>query len=749
MPPSRNYYQLAVLRTMGSTRPDDRIDAVLAEFFKAQKQEFTPPRRLAGGISVIVVDDDHSLVNSFLIVQDAGLLSDTAMLRDAADKAGLDPARTLMIVPSILAPRLARNSQREMRGVVRRVVRLTDFLDGFLRPGKICAALNKAGVDEPNSPDGLLFEDDFIQPWANGEGNGRVKAMTHLVNGWAEGQTPRLCMLLAPAGYGKSKLTHILAKRLARRYEQNLETEEQPPLPMLIPFGQYRRSTSFTGLVLSALDKHGNNLLTIDAFRLLIARGRVLFILDGYDEMIESQPDTARGNIAEFVFNAGPGSRVLLTSRSVFYRNANDILGEVEDPLLAEADVEVLELQPFDRLQAKEFLRLKLEDPGDRSQKLERAQAIVDRDKNMEILGSPFFLAEFARLIRQDRWSMTDGEQRGSLEFLISTTFARERERQEHGFTDDEQRAFIETIAFDMLVTGVDAYSREDLELFSMEAVSDPEQLEQNGAKLWTHHFLHTANARDTPTGATMSHQVWRDYFQGSGLAARLSIDNRRAWEIVQARDLPEGVLRATTQALGKSADRVLANPAIRLTHRGVRNALRMALLVDRDTTADVRPLPPLLCDALEGCDLSELNFTGVDFHGVNLHRTKLSGCHFHGCDLRTARLDEAVLNRTTFSECHLDEGILKADLSSVTIDYQQYYGPQLRQLFPNHQWLGEAKDPLSTAEGEFRKYSERLLRERLKKFYPGGRLDECISWFAFMGVNSLLVSVLREEEQA
>ena len=707
----------------------DSIPEILVDFFTAQKKDFSAPRPLDDKLCAIVVDDDRSLVNSFLIVEDLDLLGQPAALRDIAARVGMDALRTEVIVPSATEFRVVRDCQRDMRGVVHRVVRLNDFLDGFLRPGKICRALLEDGEDKPNSPEGLLYEKDFIQPQALGRDIGSVSALTHLIGGWAQGESPRLCMLLAPAGYGKSKLTHMLAKRLARAYEQNRDAVRQFPLPFFIPFGQYRRSTSFTGLILSVLDQHGNSLLTVDAFRFLVGRGRVLFILDGYDELIESQPETARGNIAEFIANSGPGSRILLTSRSVFYRTSDNVVSEVGDPLLTETEVEVLELQPFSRVQAKEFLSKTLSDPHDRSRKLERAQEIIDRDKNMEILGSPFFLAEFAQMVQQNQWKMADIEQRGSLEFLISSTFERERLRQEHGLTDEEQRAFIEVMAFDMLVTGASGYSKEDLQLFGLEAVRDPEALSDTTFR--SHHFLHSEE--NQAAGITMSHQVWRDYFQGTSLAAHLVQGNSRAQEIIQTRDLPEGVLRATAQALGSPVEKIMDALSAKLTQRGVRNALRMALL-DNEMADESRQLPAALHSMLEACDLSELNFTRVDLRGVNLRRAKLAGCHFQNCDLRAANFEDVLLSRTTFSGCQLDEGILRAELSSVTVDNRQLFGPQIAQHFASRRSSAGAPEGPSGPDEAFRMYSERIMRERLRRFVRSGHLVEWISWVAFMG---------------
>ena len=75
---------------------------------------------------------------------------------------------------------------------------------------------------------------------------------------WARGKSPRMCVTgIARPGTAKSKITHILAKRLARHYSK---AELAPgrlcrfssPSELWTGFG------SFTGLVLEALNRFGN-----------------------------------------------------------------------------------------------------------------------------------------------------------------------------------------------------------------------------------------------------------------------------------------------------------------------------------------------------------------------------------------------------------------------------------------------------------------------------------------------------------
>lgn len=711
------------------------VAEVLGDFLTAQRLAVTGPERIDGATSRIATDDDYTLLNTFVAYEPDPAAVDAVPDRTALERANLDPSRTDMIVPDRLAGAVPRLHEA-VKGLVRRVVALSEFLDGHLRPMAVCEELTSAGGHDADT----LDTSHFIEQRAYVPGQGEVSAIRHLFQGWALGGSPRLCIVLAPAGHGKSMITRELAKRIARSYQQ-ASPASRPPVPILIPFGQYRRSTSFTGLILEALNRFGNTRLTIEAFQYLISLGRVLFILDGYDEMVEANPETARENITLFVQSAGPKSRILLTSRSTFYRTASDVVGQVSDPLLVESDVEVIDLRPFNRQEASHYLRRRLGDGPDPSRALERAQAILEHDDNLEILGSPIFLAEFATSVEKERWSIADIRRRGSLQFLVERTFQRERERQGHEYTDEQQRRFLEGIAFDLLTSGSTAYLREDLEIFVAEAVDD-DLAQANWTALVDHHFLLEDDRSGVPM-ITMRHQVWRDYFQGSALAARLHAENPQAQVEIGNRDLPEGVLRSTAGLIDGHVRRRLVARAAENGDKLIRNLLRMWLLRPEQGGRTPIPVPDDLRGLLAGRDLSGLPFTGVSFRGVDLSRSNLSGCYLKECDLTGVTFTATVLDRTALHRCEIPPEIADATVASVTIDDEPYFGPQLRDQFrpvATARAGTAAGAGAGTAGDDFAGWVLKVVRDRLGKFVKARMgennfaVDEAISWTAFMG---------------
>jgi hypothetical protein len=727
---------------------------LMGEFLVAQRLELFPPHHLAPGLAVIRADDDGALVNCYVTYEpspDTPPQDLAPLLREAR----YDPARTEIVLPDYLADQVP-GFLREIQGLARNVQPLSECLDGFLRPSRICAELAgpDEGDDEPhlsvNRSDPPMFEPtllsdrDWIPLDATVPHRGKVPAQQYLHNNWARGESPRLCIVTAPAGHGKSKVTHILARRLAENY-RTAPYGHRPPLPILIPFGKYPRGTSsFDGLVLRFMDTFGVAKLTAEAFRYLISLGRILFILDGYDEMVEASPDVAAENIAEFVRQAGLQSRILLTTRSTFYRTSSDVVGQIADPLLSEDEVEVIDLQPFNQGQAKQYVARRLGTQSDRTRAMERAQQIIDEEWNPDILGSPIFLSEFVSLVSRDRWSTTDVRERGFLEYLIERTFARERDRQHHDFTDQQQRRYLESIAFDLLTTDVVGYQRDDLEIFALEVAGD-EVLQQNWPTLWrglaSHYFLLPDDDSAERPVATMRHQVWRDYFQGSALGTQLNAGSERALSALTARDLPEGVLRSADARIGTQTWAMLARRVDSSSDKLIRNMLRMALL--RSTTKnEMLRVPPEIGRHLAGRDLSDTVFHDLFFDGSFAH-ANLTGCFFERCDLADASFARTLMNRTEFRDCRLPATeFAEADVASVTIDGEVFFGPQLaarRAAAPDHVVTADTKQ-IGEAGNDVRAWVTGILRGRLSKFTKarGGEayaiLDSSISWNAFMG---------------
>ena len=713
------------------------VTEVVAEFLvsqrqAAQKDDFGP------AVSVVRSNDEINLINTFLCVTDPSADRLAELVGQILRSSTVERARTLVVLPQV-DREIARRLERRVPEAAGRVRTLPDFLDSYLRPMEICEQL-VSGTSSYAAD--WLREDDFIDQSALSP-EGKVDAIRYLYRQWALGDTPRLCLVLAPAGHGKSKITHILAKRIARYYLDSFRDQQPsyPPVPILIPFGQLRTSTNFRGVILQSLETMGPPRVTIDAFQLLLRMGRVLFILDGYDEMLEAIPETARQNVAEFVQRAGEHSRILLTSRDAFYRTAADLIGDLSDPTLDGQEVQVVELQPFDHPQAREYLNKRLGARSGSNRLLERAQEALEDEDAFTVLRNPFFLSEFADSIEEQQWSKTDLRREGFLEFLLMRTFDRERKRQGHYFGDDVQRRFLEGIAWDMLLSGHAGYPRSDLEIFAAEALDELHMMEQDDwrsmwEKLASHHFLLADDSGRRLV--TIKHQVWREFFQGNSLVLRVRATEGQAFGQAAQREIPEGVLRTAAKAMGAADLQRVRTLATGGKDRLLRNAVRLHLHSQGRNGGERIRLSVHFPD-LAHRDLSAMNFVGVDFGGVDLRGANLLQTFLSGCDLRGAHLDGAQLNRTVLRECEFDQGLLTADSAALEVDGEIYYGPSIRDLFGQVDTVA-APAAAAGATDDLSVWVTDVLRDRLRRFVKqrpgegGPIIDESVSFVAFLG---------------
>ncbi len=87
-----------------------------------------------------------------------------------------------------------------------------------------------------------------------------------------------------------------------------------------------------------------------------------MLILDGFDELLEERPEEARRNLRELIETLEGRGKVVITARSTFFRTSEEVADFLEYSLGADL-VRVIELQPFDREQRKDFVQRYVSEP--------------------------------------------------------------------------------------------------------------------------------------------------------------------------------------------------------------------------------------------------------------------------------------------------------------------------------------------------------------------------------------------------
>ena len=248
---------------------------------------------------------------------------------------------------------------------------------------------------------------------------------------WVSGTGSRLWLVLGDYGTGKSTLVDRLAYELARNCENNPES----PIPVEINLRQFPNAISLESLIREHLETELRTVLNPEIVLHLLEAGRVVLLLDSFDEMGVAQAgrsvEEQFRQLARPTANPGRnprGNRVLITSRSHFFRDSSSAKRAVQggdglfeaDSALGKAarvfDATLDTLPVFTNEQIAEYLQKRLGMvEGDQARRF-----IEERYGMQDIASTPQLLdmivASLPDLIKQDEKVTT-----GSL-YLTYTT---------------------------------------------------------------------------------------------------------------------------------------------------------------------------------------------------------------------------------------------------------------------------------------------------------------------------------------
>lgn len=148
--------------------------------------------------------------------------------------------------------------------------------------------------------------DDKILKWAELDGNDRILT------------------ILGEFGAGKTTTSHFIFWQQSKRY-LNAPTHER--LPVLINLREFNKRFDMELLVERTVSQ-GRTLhqLSYESIARLNQRGRILWILDGFDEMaVRVTSQDMHHNFSEILKLSSPGSKLVLTCRTAFFKNREEV----------------------------------------------------------------------------------------------------------------------------------------------------------------------------------------------------------------------------------------------------------------------------------------------------------------------------------------------------------------------------------------------------------------------------------------
>jgi hypothetical protein len=511
-------------------------------------------------------------------------------------------------------------------------------------------------------------------------------ANSFILDNWTRRPGAQVLVLLAPAGHGKTALTKFIASTLLKGYRES----GSAPLPILIPFANYRRLVTFRALILEFFDDHRHP-IAMDTFNILLSSGRLLLILDGFDELCEQAGlATARENLRAFAEGISSGGKFVLTSRTIFYRTNIEGASLISD-VIDDGNVTLAELQPFDDVKQRRFLQ-KLS-PNERVV-TRILQVLKDVPLVKELAGSPFLLRELHDIFASSEHATYNGAGKTSdlYDWMLARLCERERERQNYDLSNDQQIEFLESVA-NWIFTDTPASTSTTLGLetgavqFMVEyifddvirAAADSDRKKAELIAKLTHHAILNAVGGQIDR-VQFIHHTWKDFLVSKQLDQKI----RRAmatrdWEEVantlSTRPLPEWVGAFLASALDEPTLKTLCQDAPRLRDpRIFPKILSIALAhaelleptdAERRAQAFLRVLGGY---TFKGKLLSSIRFSHLDLSGQPFAQAEIRDGQFLESTLRNASFRSSILTHVVFEACDLrGADFSQSKLSNVT----------------------------------------------------------------------------------
>ena len=526
----------------------------------------------------------------------------------------------------------------------------------------------------------------YIEPSVSEEVHGDSQPAAAMIDRWLSNADRTQLTLLGDVGTGKTFLSRVVAHRLAVKY---LESPHQSPLPVRIDLRNADRQFTLEGLVLSHLSKHGLSDVSFDIFKHALSKGRIVLILDGFDEMAARvTPQITARNFHELAAAAIGKSKVLLTCRTHYFRSrseeeevvfaTSDTFGsesarELYWDLIARRGFSIAYLRPFTVPQVEAYVeRVKgdgakpaiakireiynLMELCQRPMLLDMIVKSIDKIQTNNITAAELYRVFTDAWIHRDVWRdvLAPKEKINFLVGLARSLWADQATTIHH--------------------SRLTAYVKDELAA----AIHNPRQFVEIDNEVRTASFL----TRDDVGNYGFAHKSYREYFYARYLTEQLHGENAEC--LRGARISPE-VCGFVIQMVDIKAVNSLLERILTCAYRCEisENAL-LCLFALRRGLIDTALRTPLRVDLprhmhLEHAQLDHLNFDGANMpdaqmEGASLRETVMRGVSLDGADLRNADLENADCAGGQFHGARLDWAIMrfcnleKASITDATL---------------------------------------------------------------------------------
>lgn len=607
----------------------------------------------------------------------------------------------------------------------------TDYLASTIQGHRVCDELIKEADDF--IPEQRYVEQRMLP--------GNVRSADFLRD-WMQSNDTGLLVVLGQAGHGKSCLANHLSRRLANDHLKDARN----PVPFLLQLHRHRHVRRFDELVLTHLQDRGVHGFTSSAFAQLVNQGRVLPVLDGFDELAETGGlSVARETLRGLVDRINPSAKVLLTSRQAYFRHRGDLSLLGRDQVLS--NLETVELQPFDDTERATFLRSR----GLQKEQIRQVEEHVKKVGAEELLASPLVL----RILGDEVKEGTSFEGSTATDvFALSLRKICEREVPKGKFPwpPETQIEFLERVA-DLMheenayqLVNCDEWLSDIVQADVPKGLSRAKKQEEENARVvqFKNHAIVSAFSVDGFDAIEFPHPLYRDFFIANQFK-EASCSESRARSALRS-GLPEASARFLADLLSEAqlGDWIQRCTEWRESMRDIWACILFKCDVASKSDIDSRTRTFQSCLGAKRTfnyeTLSRLRFSLLRFEGFSFVGTDFTGCAFQSCQFTNCSFNGARLGGCQMYGCSADEqtgevleslGIQRGAVQKrflrapvVHLESQdpvrelveKFFSRFIRKELGSHQRTSKVRSMTAGLGGEERKFTERELIPEMKK---------------------------------
>lgn len=440
------------------------------------------------------------------------------------------------------------------------------------------------------------------------------------IDDWLDSRDKHHISVLGDFGTGKTWLCWFYAHAQLERYRRRPVRER---IPLLISLREYQRVANVEALFARFCERHGIPHVSFELFRELNARGRLLIVLDGFDEMgrhVDDQKISENfSSLARFVTD---NSKVILTCRTPYFRRLLEERQWFQDP---RAQFDVVYLEEFDAYRIAQALEKRVGD---------------DWPRVLELFKKTYNLADLARrpvmlTMAVETLPDLEGRERVSITDLYrsyTNKWIEEVGKERSFLSSAARRQFMRALAWRM-------FENEDQPVHFSEIpdlVRDHYGLQSKPDVDHYEHDIRTQSylIRDAEGYYFFAHRSLGEYFVAETLHAEILADRPRLF--------------------GEHAIPPVVVGFLRDLELGPDTLFGWLERIDREHQPPFLAGNVLTLLHVRGYDLRNRDFSGLEIRQADLATADLTGSRFVGSRVDGVSIGDADLTGTDFSRAYL-----------------------------------------------------------------------------------------------